>query len=945
MAFTEEQKEEILRLKRIIDESPDLPPEKSEKRREADALYSQIVADREADREAASREQYAEPTMLNRAKHVLSGVAEGAFDTIETPYNLEQIGGMGAEMLGFNPETRERSTAQAGVDAIAGEGTYQGTREMLAGDVVDPDQNPITDALKTAASFAGPGGPFRLVKSALQKKRTGRVNPETAKNLGVDAIIGGAAGAGSYIAGQLPDQYGVEREYGEMAAGFPAAVIAPWRMARARAPVEQAVEQVEEAAGRRTQQLSEGVRRAAEDGEIGSIGDVSGLQGVTNLELGVARGDPRFAQRLAANQKAREAQIVDRIESEFSDVDPGLASTTARERVGKARERVDTGAEARAGRETAAGEEAASVARAEEMSLREQLEQAESALRAADESANVARAEVSAADQALAPPPGTFTDTVSREMSESMSAADRQFNQERVQPAWQAFKEGPEFDVPEVESYINNALKGISVQQREDLMRSYGGLLKRGETTWREDEFVAPEVLQDWLTKVREAAQKTDADGRITNDQRNLSSVVEAVEESMGVARPAFADAKAATRELYSRFREGPLKSARRKPPAEYAAGLRMQGDAGSTAAEALSGAGVAGTPQQLDQYMRAYANQGNPVDDTFVSNFRSILQTLPKNLSEPYYDAAARRITLGDAAEAAREAATETRATRQTVNPQIAASKADQNRVLKRSAAAAEKALSQGKRRSEGLSKTVVARFAENPRAELKSMLSNPDRHSDLSRLARYMSNAGGEVSDAFSSAMRQELDDMVLQSAKGEKSFKPEQVKQFRSIVNNMTEAGAVSPDVAGRLKVQMQRTMSLEQRRNAIADLAATDVSELTDLAASGLSAILVGGLTGTQTLLLGGAVRRNLKRLLAGKGYKPKHVALIEEMMLDPQTYLKRLEDVEEIRNFRFEEEVGDTGAQKLASLFFAPIDSLRPLAQTAGAATPDEEEAQ
>jgi hypothetical protein len=529
-------------------------------------------------------------------------------------------------------------------------------------------------------------------------------------------------------------------------------------------------------------------------------------------------------------------------------------------------------------------------------------------------------------------------------MRESVDEAERAFQENVVNPAWKKFEAGPDVQVSVLNDAVKDALESFNEFEKKELIETFGkdieGLntaLKQGQTT------ASPETVKNWLSVLREKAYDvSDPVKGATSQQRRLRDLITKVEDAFAAGNDAFREAKNQTATKYARFRGDRMTAARRGEPEQFTS--RLIGSGPENAAIAARMLRNTEDPAIINQGFDALASRATARDgtvnvtDTFINDNRAILEALPENLAQPFYRAnetGKAGARLEQAAKRAREGAT---ATARTEGKAIGEATVQREGALKQALKAAEEATTAGRREVEGLSKSRLAQFARDPATEVRKLLSGgAENAQELERVTRLMDDAG-EL-DAFRGLVREELDQKFLsgnyfdESGRLNDSVRPRDAREFQATVKRLEQAGTIDADQSNRIVDAFNRSMTLEQRAKSLSNYAAPNTGEFVDLIASGAAAALVGALSGTQTLLVGGAVRRNIKRYLQGKSYKREEVALLEQMVLDPETWIRELDNYAEVSRM--------TDPDKIATAMFRPLERFGRLGQiTAG---PDEEE--
>jgi hypothetical protein len=260
--------------------------------------------------------EYAEPTLGNQALHVLKGFGRNVMDTVEMPYNMDKIGGLVSEktaLPGYKDANPELFNPRSYVDP---EG-YDQFSETIGGEVVDPEQAPFADRLRTIAEWAGPGGLTRAALTKVQKS-LGDMAPEVfnpnrqvGRDVAGDLAVGTAAAGGEQIASTdlVQEKLRTDPFWGEMIGGG-SGEIGRLLLGRAPRPNEAAISNMIEVGGQ-TPEDANRVRAALLRGEQGTTADLSGNQRTFDLQAGLEGGDRTGEFRRSVDEAAvtRQGQI------------------------------------------------------------------------------------------------------------------------------------------------------------------------------------------------------------------------------------------------------------------------------------------------------------------------------------------------------------------------------------------------------------------------------------------------------------------------------------------------------------------------------------------------------------------------------------------------------------------------------------------------------------
>jgi hypothetical protein len=235
------------------------------------------------------------------------------------------------------------------------------------------------------------------------------------------------------------------------------------------------------------------------------------------------------------------------------------------------------------------------------------------------------------------------------------------------------------------------------------------------------------------------------------------------------------------------------------------------------------------------------------------------------------------------------------------------------------------------------GLSQSTLTKLAEKPRSTLRSLVTDPDQQGELNKVVQSLRRLEerGETTgaiEAVKGVMRDEVD-RYFRGMEPEQIIRMSTEGKLHEMVSGMQGAGLISREVGDQILSEIRRTQTIKQRTKSLKDLDLPNNNEALDSISSGIAAVVAQFMGGTQSLLVGGVIRRNIKRRLAAFGWKPAEVEALEEMMLTPETYINRIENLDALVT----EGAERSSPQVIADAIFYPLDRLNRPGQAASAA--------
>lgn len=498
-----------------------------------------------------------------------------------------------------------------------------------------------------------------------------------------------------------------------------------------------------------------------------------------------------------------------------------------------------------------------------------------------DDAVNAAEAAADAAEAPLRT--GQRPAQTSANLYDQTADAKQYYVENTRRPAWKAFEDQPPIPKQPIKDAVETVRQSLSPEARAVFDRRYSKLFR--ELADGGDAF-DPKDFQAMLADIKQTLQARRAAPGVPwrNSEQTLQEIVNAMEDAMGESNDLFRLAKQATTEEYRMF--GGVNDALRGEPEKFAKTLGMADEAGDVTVRNLQATGATAQQQAKLEHLKALAMREG-LDERFLTKYAAMIESLPAGVRDQFRQA----VQAGDNASS----------------------------VLKETAKARKAADAQATRLEKATDKSVLARYSQNPNAELNRLLTSKDPTADLRRLSRVMENNG--QSEAFRGHVREWLTDKFLRNTSGDTAILARSRGDFRKVRDNLVDSGVLSSGQADYIEdVLSSSARSVQGRKDALARHMTRAGSEWENLMASSLAAVSLTAMPGTQTLLVGGAVRRMFKRLLSATKKTPE-VEALENFVLNPEMYLKAAE--------------GAKNAQDAALRIFTPLVGASQAAEIVG----------
>lgn len=764
--------------------------------------------------------------------------------------------------------------------------------DLLASREFEEGVAPGADALRKGAEWGSAIGPNLFRKSL--GSLTQRIAP--------DLVQGAGAASGSY----LGDVYADSPIIGEMIGGVTAALAGKPFTTNAFNSAEGKAARFAKATMEDADQAIANTQEALARGEKGTVGDLSRDRGALGVERATYQ-DPQTRWQYDDKAAERQQQIADELRLPTDGTPKANAQAAAGAEMEAQKAAIENARLAEEGALTA--QSTTDLAR-----LNATRQQAAAAEKAATDQATAATQAAKQAGLPLAT--GQRPAQTAKAAQEAVSEWDKAYEAAEATPAWNEFKAGPDVNVRPMYQDVNAALKTLRDENPREyaaLVKRYGGLLDEANA-WKKGGAAAPADISGYLSDVRKAIEASRAgspSGRGDNVDNVMKKLRDGMEESIASdVNPLYRDAVAKTRELYQRFRSGPLGDARSAEPELF---MRSAGGAADESGAVLARQvrdAAGGDPAKLEvlaDQMKAMAQREGGVTDDFINKYADALEGLPPETKQQFMDLAAANRTKESALKQATEAAKANKATQTAAN--------SEERLLNRALEASQlKTNSKAAGLQATRMKTVLAEYAADADATLNKLLkneglSNVQKADDLKVLTKYMDEAG--QGDAFRVAVSDRLQALLAKATDGSVAIKPKAIGDFEKMRATLINSDILDRKKAADMSEALNRTKTIKERSQAVSREMTRQGNEWDNLVASGLAALSLSAMPGTQTLLVGGAVRRMIRKYLQGNK-KPAEVEALERLMLNPEEFLaaaKNAKTAEEAASMILTEVVG------------------------------------
>ena len=751
--------------------------------------------------------------------------------------------------------------------------------DTLTGEEFPREAAPLVDSLRTMATW-GAAAPVNMLRNISIKP---------------DIYMGAGAAAGEYIT----DKMGGDSELGQLW-GVPALVAGLWRGKAGTTPREtvKALKVIDDLsttnkdwAGNviptiRTpppagadpwlssvtppppNQILETARAKVAAGERGTLADLTQDQGIANIEEAVSRMTPRGRERQAAVIAERQRQIADELRIPFGTGNANLASEAAAADTARQLGVIDTEAARLAQEATDATTVRAANGRAvaDSATARAQADAAELAAEQAAVLRNQARVPV-ATDK--------LPEQTSTELYGLVKAAENQL-QATADDAWRAFDDSPPFNAKPVKASTDNVLDSLPPSDRAQFDKAYPNLLESLDFPGA----VTPTSMTTMVAKLNAAIDSAvGANGAYKGTLVNLRN---SVQDTIETINPVYSEARRLTRNVYERFKEGPLGIARKvadpkkgNAPERYTTALKPGDIPGVESARKLGDAGVLGTPKSMFEHLKTLAELSGGADRKFLTKYRGWIGSLE--------GADAKKFTNYVEADTAAKTATDTAATAEkTAEKAAAAADREVNALSSTLNARKTEVAAKAEKLKKAVTASWVAQYGSSPNTTLRQLTGNLDNAPQLKALYKNMETRG--QGESFRRAVGDHVEQQLL---KGD-------TVQNMTLTKTLQDAGVLTPAELSNLQRATNKMKSVDQRKQAVRVVLDAGGDEAANLVASGGAAALMQFIpSGNASLTLTNALRRYLRYgITKAKGHA--EIAKIEEFMMNPNRYIKAVD---------------------------------------------------
>ena len=795
----------------------------------------------------------------------------------------------------------EEYTDKAIVPSFSESETMNAPRESLAG--IDMDGRSITELLnKTEGVEEGD-----FANYAQTSVEWGGAGPISAFRKGVTAApdIAMAIGApiGEFLGNQLDESAGT---YGEIAGGLTGLGSA----LRKGKGVGDAVKVIKDSMWGDSNEVIEEVSKRVNAKEKGTLTDLSGDQGLANLEARTAGGPSR--QNYVETDIARQQQIADEIREPLGTADPATAQVSGQAEIDRRLNEVIPGyVESRQQRveiPLRADQQAAEAANEipQAAAVEAGLNQAGAQQRAGvamDNTVEAAR-EAEAARAAF-----ESTETLAEssikgsEAWKSAKAADKADN---VQPIWDDFDAIESTPYAPYRNTVNDFVDGLPESQKVEIEANpkIDSLLRPFKN--KDITEMKPKQIQKYLEQIKKEIDNPTG-GTSSTAHDDLRELYTELRNQLGDDFPIFDEAMKAEAALKTRFDAGGVVDEASKGEPELFFKAAGEGDeAGAVAARILRGAEIPGMPEAQAGRLRALARRfkGGTPDEQFLLEYESIMDSLPADVrsqAQSVVDTGRVREAAGAAEEAAAKTAAaaskQAKAAEKIARESTKATAGEVARLEKAIAKQQGEVAKTGTRLERSVSKSNLNKYVNDRKGTLRNMLKNPDDVSDLVELKRNMERLG--ETDSFNANMADVILETLSDTASGEAGLaiasgrtaplKADAIPRFENIAESLTEAGT-DPSVIQKMRTAVLK-LSTTQQRAAARQAMMTREHVLQNIIESGVSAIGLKLAPGS-SLVWSGTIRKAVRSLMGRGGSRDKAMMqALDDFMLNPENYLE------------------------------------------------------
>ena len=854
--------------------------------------------------------------------HLAKSIGRAGVDILETPYNIEQLvdtgmkfagtngiqdlakniglgqavrsigRGIGKEeeadnlvssainMMGLDAPVSTEPYTKVIADKIGGAGTYDSLKQTIAGEEITREQSPGFYTLGKGLEYAAGGIPnaARNIGKKIASNFSDVAAPvnSLARSVAPDLVVGGAVMAGDAADSLLTD--GDPTGLGEFAA-LPAALLSG-RVGASQLSKNQSevVTFINENASDPAQALAR-LRIAIANNEEGSLGALTGDQGILDVEKTLAGANKNFRRNLDDSDQALQAQVAENITGNPDNIDPALAAQAAGQRVQQVK---DSGAARTSALILAAENETKLANEAAENAQRIAFDQ-QQPIRTSDTSVEASKQLYSAYEEAeleLRQIENTAWDEF-RNATDELSTTPIKQSVANLEENWNSInpnelndfksKHGKLFDV---KSFVEE------IELPENMLVGLDGKPLRPVTPPKST--ITPQDFAAWQSEINRRIEiNVKPNGAPTREGAMLIQLRDATREGLSNTNKGgselYENARTATKNRYSQLEPGAVGKARQSSsPETLGSNLIKPNDMGAQLMREIT---ESQNPLIINKAINFLKTQIPEIGITpeFMTKYRGLIDNLPVANKAQFTLAASR-----------------------------AADSVEAQRLSQAAQEAKETEIKRIKRNQEGLTNTasanIINKYNENSASTIDRLMGNADNKNELTLLARFMRE--NDKMDSFVADIKTRLRNKYFVSSEGATTSSAKSIKKFETDIDNLVEGKALTPAEATKMKLEMKRTLPLEQRKASIDFKLDGKSNESTSILSSVLSWLtlnVVGG-NATSSLLLGGALRRNYQKMLKGKEVSETDATrAMEELLLNPEKFIRSVDQFKDINS--------------------------------------------
>jgi len=824
-------------------------------------------------------------------KHVSKGLGEAAVDLVDTPYNLKQLTNLAPEgVRDFYGNAFDLSPIGVASNA------YNSLRErspslpaipsVLTGDSAISDLPGLSQAKELLASKeeGASEGADSLRKGVTWGAGGVRKAGMKAADIVPDLMMGVGAATGDYFSDWISKN---DNPIGEMLGGA-TALIASLIRGKTKAATAGAVAAVDE--------ISEGgnvaakVREAGD--EVGTLADVTGDSGLYDLQA-TLNATPKGARALDRKEASRQQQIAEEVRQPFGDA----STDTAQEVAGEYIDEVIDKTRARTQRQSSAAE----VPYRQPQLV---LDQSDAATQRA--AADAAEAELIAQEGLAKARESIDTNQTLAQSGEGMHAvatAEKKIDDDAAAVLWGEFNVGPNIKLAPISAAIDEFLGGLSQAKVDAFKKKYADRLE-----WKDD--IDDLLPEDIHTKIKDLKKDLTIaykqDGGAKDVDLTFGAVIDVLDDSVAKSNSSYDAAREATSAIYKRWgqRGTPIQNALAGPKETFGKSIPLGGEVGAYHARLLNHADIPGMPAKIAERLKSLARRSKSgIDEDFILEYESLMDAMPPAFRRQ----ADEFVRAGQDLDSAAGLSKSTLAVSEAA---VKASNAER-KVLSKALDADKTAIAEGGERLEkSIGNTNLAQYLTNPTKTISGLIKGGDSKG-IKALARQIESRGPEALASFKSKVGEDLLS-ILSSTSSNKAgiramdglaapIEPKAFEAFFDMRNTLIESGLIDSSTADKISKALKKTRSSSLRANGTSRLFGT-TTQGSDLAASGLAVFADKLIPGSgSSLVMVGAFRRFFKKFTNRIGDNTQAHKILNEMILDPQKYLKGIESAKNLED--------------------------------------------